>query len=101
MLNKKPSKEENYQYLVRILKSGGVDTREKADLHIKGLVKKSWHFSLIPAIVFLAGILLAPQLLFFWYMFGILGLAWIWCSTYATTQMMKRYIREEFTEEHS
>lgn len=99
MLKSKPSKEENYQYLVRIMQSGGVDSREKAESHIDGLMKKSWRFSIIPIAVLILGAVLAPKLLFFWWLFGLFGLAWIWCSTYATTQMMKRYIKEEFGDE--
>ena len=98
MFPKKPTKEENYQYLVKILKTGNVDSAEKAKDHISGLVKKSWRFSIIPTAIIVFGAIFLPQLLFFWFMFSSLGLAWIWCSTFATSQMMKRYIREEFEE---
>ena len=72
------------------------DTQEKAQGHIDGLVKKSWKFSSIPLLILIIGYSFAPQLLFFWGLFSLFGLAWIWCSTYNTNTMIKRYIQETF-----
>jgi hypothetical protein len=99
MLAKKPSKEENYQYLAKIFKSGGVDTKEKAQSHIDGLIKKSRKVSIIPALILVLGGTFAPKFLFFWLLFSLMGTAWIWSSTFITCKMMKRYIAEEFAEE--
>ena len=96
MMPQKPKKEEQYQYLVNILKTGNVDTREKAEGHIRGLKQKAYKFSAIPLLVFAVGSMILPSYIAIWMMLCLFGLAWIWSSTYATTQMMKRYIRSEF-----
>jgi hypothetical protein len=98
MLRQKPTKEESYQYLVTIFKAGNVDTEEKALGHIDGLMKKSWRMSCIPVFVLLFGSALAPKFLFFWLLFFLMGLAWIWSSSFITIQMMKRYIKEELNK---
>jgi hypothetical protein len=101
MLPQKPSKEESYQYLISIFKEAQVDTKEKALSHIDGLVKKSWRASIVPVFIIFLGGTLAPKYLFFWLLFFLLGLAWIWSSTFLTSRMMKRYIKEELSEQAS
>lgn len=96
MLPKKSTNEENYQYLAGILKSGNVDTREKAQEHIKGLKDKAFKFSSIPVLVIIFGALLLPKFMPVWVMIFMFGLAWIWLSTYSTIQLMQRYIKKEF-----
>ena len=96
MLRQKPKKEEQYEYLVRILKAGNVDTREKAEGHIRGLKQKAYKFSAIPLLVFAIGSIILPTYIAIWVMLCLFGLAWIWSSTYATTQMMRKYIKKEF-----
>lgn len=96
MLAKKSTNEENYQYLARILKSADVDTREKAQEHIKGLRDKAIKFSSIPLLVIIIGVLFLPQFMPIWGMIVLFGLAWIWLSTYSTIQLIQRYIQKEF-----
>ncbi len=96
MLPKKPSKEENYQYLAGILKTANVDSREKAQNHIKGLRDKALKFSLIPIAILVLGKLILPKLMPIWFMLGLFGLTWIWLSTFSTIQMIKRFIEKEF-----
>ncbi|MGH1438760.1 MAG: hypothetical protein ACRBBR_01510 [Cellvibrionaceae bacterium] len=96
MLPKKSTNEENYQYLASILKSADVDTREKAQGHIKGLRDKAIKFSSIPLLVIILGVIFLPQFMPVWVMIVLFGLAWIWLSTYSTIQLIQRYIQKEF-----
>lgn len=96
MLPKKSTNEENYQYLANILKSADVDTREKAQGHIKGLRDKAIKFSSIPLLVIILGVIFLPQFMPVWVMIVLFGLAWIWLSTYSTIQLIQRYIQKEF-----
>ncbi|MEO0442703.1 MAG: hypothetical protein AAFZ92_03045 [Pseudomonadota bacterium] len=96
MMPQKPKKEEQYQYLVKILRQANVDSREKAEGHIRGLKQKAYKFSAIPLLVFSIGSILLPSYIGIWAMLCLFGLAWIWSSTYATTGMMKKYIKKEF-----
>ena len=96
MMPQKPKKEEQYQYLVNIMKAGNVDTREKAEGHIRGLKQKAYKFSAIPLLIVAIGSVILPGYIAIWAILCLFGLAWIWSSTYATMQMMRRYIRSAF-----
>jgi hypothetical protein len=98
MIPKKPTKEESYQYLITIFTSGGVDTEEKVDEHIQGLLKKSRRATCIPLAALAVGSIFASKFLFFWVFFSLMGTAWIWSSALMTVNLMRRYKTEELNK---
>ena len=95
MLPKKPDKQQHYQYLVEIMKEGGVDTAEKAETHIQGMKKKALHFSLIALSIAIIIYLFFPAFVFFIALITVFTIAWAWSSTLATQIMIRQYIKQD------
>ncbi|MGH1484614.1 MAG: hypothetical protein ACRBCI_00255 [Cellvibrionaceae bacterium] len=98
MIPKKPDKQQHYQYLVEIMKEGNVDSKEKAEHHIKGMKSKAMRFSLIILVIATVIYLAFPAFVFFIALISVFTVAWAWSSTYATQKMIRQYISKELKE---
>ncbi|MGH1486756.1 MAG: hypothetical protein ACRBCI_11090 [Cellvibrionaceae bacterium] len=91
--------EKNYDYLVTILKASEIDTKEKVETHLKGVMSKAFKFTVIVAAIIGTLCLTLPKYTPIWGILCILALAWGWTSAISARKIMKDYIRRELDSE--
>ena len=98
IFNKLSKYQKNYNYLVGILKSSGLDTEEKLKAYLKRITRRALIFTGITICVAFALYLAAPKYLAIWGMLAVLALAWGFSSALTAHRIIHQYIRDELNQ---
>jgi ABC-type transport system involved in cytochrome bd biosynthesis fused ATPase/permease subunit len=93
--------QKNYDYLVNILKSSDIDTKEKVETHLKSVLSRAVKFSLIVIAVIALLCVLLPKYIPIWGILAVLILTWAWASALSARKIMKDYISKELEPDNS
>ena len=81
MSRQRAKREQHYQFLVNIMRTGKVDSVDKVQAHIHGMKKKATRFSIVVVLLAILLFLIMPSLLGMWFMLSFGAIAWAWAST--------------------
>ncbi len=86
--------EAEYQQIKKVLNDSNINTVEKLDEKIQGMLKAARLYSLLGGLLMITLLLLLPRFSIFTVMIFCLFMAWLWSSTLASKHYFQRYLDE-------